>query len=258
MAELKRRDQIFQRPTVWRGAGAGLLRAGGIVVYAISWAWLLLGMVAAGLWFAASVLAAALLAIWRIPPTPGCTRFETIAGAAAIAAGVTWAGAPLIRTMDPSASASTWPWLAGSLLLLPAILAVRQRESRFADWLGILGWVLGFIPMIVGAGLAANVMGPISGGAGNLLASLGALLLLTSTVPFAVVGAWARVISIPAAAALIGGSALQIALGFADAASVLPLSLGAAVVFGVGWSLLGAALLRPISLGAMGESEGIP
>ena len=256
MAKLNRQDQILLRPTVWHGAGAGLLRTGGIVVYAIAWLWLMLGMLAAGLWIAVSALAAGAFVIWRVPTAPGWTRFETIAGVTAIAAGVTWASAPLIRSIDSSTPASSWPWLAGSLLLLPAILAVRQRESQLADWLGTVGWTIGFIPMFFGAALAGNVMGPLAGGAGNLLASLGALLLLTSTVPFAVVGAWARVISVPAAALLIVGAGLQIVLGFADATSVLAFSLGAAVVFGAGWLLVGTGLLKAPSMGTIGQPEG--
>jgi hypothetical protein len=65
-------------------------------------------------------------------------------------------------------------------------------------------------------------------------------------VPFAIVAAWTRVIRWAAAALLASGAVLQTALTprSPEDAVLPPLALAGSILFGAGWALVGARLMR--------------
>jgi hypothetical protein len=230
-------------PSMTRGGGARALRLVCGAIYVVAWAWLLLGMLLAGAWLWASLLAVTLVAVWAVPVPADNTRFGARAAAAAIAAGLLWAAQPLVASIDDGTVGSAWSWQAAALLLLPAILETRERERIAAHWLGTIGWLVGWLPVFVTAALAGGIGGPLGSGLAAIYVPVGILLFVAATVPFAIVAAWTRVVPFVTCGLLVIGAVVQTAFAGPDT------SLGAVAfvvpaILGIGWLLLGVGLLR--------------
>lgn len=233
------------RPSFTRGGGASVLRWGSIAVYAGLWGWLLLGLLAAGQVPDAAVCVAGLALVYVVARASGASvRLEAAGGAAAVAAGLTWAaGALLLTRIEPDGAG--WTNTAAALFLLPALLAIRARERESA-WLGAAGFVLGFVPVFVGAALTGGLLGPISGDLALDWIALGLLFLVAGSVPFALVAIWSHTIARPGAALVFVGAGAYMAVGAIPNASALDLTATVAgALYGAGWTWLGVdTLLR--------------
>jgi hypothetical protein len=234
-----------------RGAGERALRWIALVAWGLAWAWLILGLLVLGEWIPASLLVAALVAVWRVPVPEELARFEAQAAVGAILAGVLWAGGALVGTLQGTSTGSAWPWQAAALLLLAMILAVRERERRVAPWLGVIGWTLGWLVPFVAAGLAAGIGLPLIAPLASVSVPAGILVFPIATVPFAIVAAWSRVLGLVAVALLLAGAVVQTALGPPEPSS-RPVSILGPVLFGAGWLLVGATWLR------RGREDAVP
>jgi hypothetical protein len=98
--------------------------------------------------------------------------------------------------------------------------------------------------LFVGA-LIAGMFGPISGELAPIVIASGAFVLLVGTVPFAVVGLYARVRPRTPLVVLLAAAIIQISLGGLASGNAVAMAIAgiAAVIFGVGWALLGFGLL---------------
>jgi hypothetical protein len=231
-------------PSFARGGGQRLLRLAALAVYGITWSLLLVGLLLDGEWVGASLMTALLVGLWRLPTDPASPRGWAVGGVAAMTAGMLWGLEPVVETLAPGALGRPWPWIAASLLLLLAIPGVRSVEVHVQQASGPVFSALGFLPVFLSAAIAGNVLAPIAGVLVTTYAALGTLLLVITTVPFAIVAAWTRAVPRLAAAILVLGAVLQTALGVAGAPLSSPLLAGAAVVYGAGWVAVGASLLR--------------
>jgi hypothetical protein len=238
-----------------RGGGARALRLVSGAIYVLAWLWLLLGLLLAGDWLWASLLVVTLVGIWTIPVPPERSRFAVRAGAAAVAAGLLWATQPVLVTMGTGTAGSGWPWQAAALLLLPGILEVRERARIAAPWLGTIGWLIGWLPVFVAAALAGGIGGPLASALAAVYVPLGILLFVAATVPFAIVAAWTRVITIGACGLLIAG-AVALAAFAAPSSALGPVTLVGPALFGIGWLVVGIGLLRSLPIPAEPDEVG--
>jgi hypothetical protein len=243
---MTRRGPEPTRPSLTRGGGAGLLRWGSIVVYAIVWAWLLLGLMKYGRVIESSVCLALLILLVLAEPSRRSSRLETVGGLAAIGAGLIWAaGATLVVRFDMDDAG--WTTAASALFLLPAVLAMREREKT-AEWLGSLGFIAGFLPMFLGAALTGGILGPISGSSAIVWSVVGLLLLVAGSLPFGVVAIWSRRLSLPGALLVLCGAATYVVIAAANpgVSAVGLVTAFAGLTYGAGWAWLGLdTLLRP-------------
>jgi hypothetical protein len=227
------------------GGGGGTLRWLGLAAYALLWTWLLFTLLVGGAWIAASVLTVTLLALWRLPSVLDGPRLCVIGGGAAVVAAVAWTAAPLLEAGGLGGDLSGSGAVTAALLLLPVLLAVREREAALSPSLGPVGFVLGFAFAFVGAVLGGGGLAPISGWLAQPSVWLGQMLLLAGTVPFAVVAAWGRFVSVPVACALVLGSGAELVVAAVDPRAARIPAILAAAVFSIGWIGVGIALLRP-------------
>jgi hypothetical protein len=239
-----------------RGGGARALRVVSGAIYVVAWLWLVLGLLLAGDWIWASVLVVSLVGIWTIPAPPEWPRFGIRAATASVVAGLLWATQPLIVSFDAATAGSAWPWQAAALLVLPAIVEVRERERALAPWLGTIGWLIGWLPVFVAAALAAGIGGPLASGMAAVYVPVGILLFVAATVPFAIVAAWTHAISIVACGVLVVGAVAQTAFA-APSATLGPAAIVGPALFGIGWLLVGSTLLRrrPTPVDDAGEAD---
>jgi len=230
------------RPSLTRGGGATLLKLGFVAIYVMAWSWLMIGLAGSGRLEVDAALLIVLVFV-AFPPGDGAPIAERRAGIAALAAAAAWAGgATVIPLFDDFGS--VWATVTAALFLLPALVVLREHETRRAEWLGQVGFFLGFAPVFIGAVLAGGVLGPLSGSLGPLWVTLGVLVLLAGSVPFAIVALWAG-LSKPAAVLILVGSFTQVLAGLSgrSATSGDLLVASGALAYAAGWAWLGKRLL---------------
>lgn len=233
------------RPGLLDGGGGRTLRWVGLIGYVLLWAWLVVTLLTAGAWIAASLAATALVALWLLPSAVGVSRLARTGGVAAVLGAVAWTAGPVLDATGLGGDLTGSGAVAAALLWLPAVLAFRQRVSTADPTLGAVGFALGFAPVFGGAALASGVLAPFSGWLALPSVWLGQMLLLAGAVPFAVVSAWARVLRPSFAIALVAGAGCQVSIGALDPAGFRVAAALSAGVFALGWVGVGAALIRP-------------
>ena len=225
-----------------RGGGGRTLAWITRIGYVLLWAWIELTLLVAGAWIAASVIATALVALWRIP-TLAPHRPYLLAGTAAIMGGACWVTGPLLEAAGYGGELSGAGSVAAALLFLPALLGIRKIEAAAVPSVGIAGLVFGFILVFAGALLAGGLLAPVSGSYAASSVWTGRMMLLAGSVPFAVVAVWTKATDVTSAIALVMGVGGQFFVGALDPVAMrTPASL-VAVVYGLGWAGVGFSLV---------------
>jgi hypothetical protein len=231
-------------PGLLQGGGGGTLRWVGIMIWVALWAGLVLTLLVAGAWVAASALAVSLFALWHLPTLLDGSRLAVRGAGAALVAALAWPLGPLLAAGGWAGDLGGSAAVVAALLLLPALLAAREREVSLDPSFGPVGFSLGFVPAFAGAALAGGILVPFSGWLAQPSVWLGQMLLLAGAVPFAVVAAWSGLVGRRVASLLVIGAGSQLIVAGLDPPTGRIPDLAAATVFAIGWAGVGIALLR--------------